>query len=611
MSGREPDAGLTRLVTAFAALVSLLLAVAAPAIYYWAAHAREVARAHAQGGAIARDVSEMVARNPDLWQFERARIVALLANRQINGAVAMQQVLGPDGRLIAEHPVDVPHPRLLVSDPVLDAGRPVAVVRTIHPARAILIETAIVALGAGLLALLAFLALRSIPLRALTAALQRAAHLANYDTLTGLPNRALFHQRLQHAMALAQRKPHCVSVLCLDLDHFKDVNDTLGHPAGDKLLAQVAARLNAVTRESDTVARLGGDEFAIVQIGMRQPEDAETLARRLVETLAEPFDLDGHRAVIGASIGIAIAQMPGTDAARLLREADLALYQTKAEGRGAYCFFEVGMNERLFERKRLESDLREAVAAGQFRLHYQPLVEFRSEPGDPAVIGAEALIRWHHPERGNVRPDQFIPLAEATGLIVPIGEWALREACRQASGWPARIGVAVNVSPVQFRNAGFVDAVAAALRDSGLPAARLELEITEGVLLTDTEDTLLILERLRAIGVRIAMDDFGTGYSSLGYLRRFRFDKIKIDGSFVRHLGSGNEAEAIVRAVVGMGQAMGIRVNAEGVETDTQADLLRIEGCGEMQGYLFGRPMPSEEFEAVLAERAQPSALAA
>jgi diguanylate cyclase (GGDEF)-like protein len=385
----------------------------------------------------------------------------------------------------------------------------------------------------------------------------------------------------------------------LDLDHFKEVNDTLGHTAGDRLLRGVVARLGTCLRPADTLARLGGDEFGIVQVGARQPGDAEALARRLILAVAEPFDLSGHQAVVGASVGIAIRTEDTSmlDAGILQQEADVALYRAKESGRGTYRFFQPSMHARLIERKALEMDLRKSLATNGFTIHYQPQVGLDSNQ----LVGAEALIRWDHPVRGLVGPEAFIPLAEETGLIVPIGEWVLREACRQAMTWSAPLAIAVNVSPVQFRQAGFVEFVQKTLQETGLHPSRLELEVTEGILLTDTDETLLTLGRLRSLGITLAMDDFGTGYSSLGYLLKFRFDKIKIDRSFVHGLSQKGDAAAIVSAVVALCRSLGIRSNAEGVEDEAEATLLRDQGCQEVQGFHFGRPMSAASFHVLVA----------
>ena len=425
---------------------------------------------------------------------------------------------------------------------------------------------------------------------------KRMTHMAFHDALTGLPNRVLFREHMELALPRVRRGGQ-LAVLCLDLDGFKGVNDTLGHPAGDELLRQVARRLKGCTRETDLVARLGGDEFAVVQADAEQPTDAATLAERLVEALRAPFDLRGQRVEIGTSIGVVLADGTGATADELLRGADIALYRAKAEGRGTWRFFEPGMDAEMQARRRLEADLRRALAEGQFELFYQPLIEADTQ----ALTGFEALLRWRHPERGMVSPAEFIPLAEEVGLIRPMGAWVLDKACADAATWPAHVKVAVNLSPVQFVKGDLVRQVERALSASGLPARRLELEITESVLLQDNEATLGILHRLRALGVSIAMDDFGTGYSSLSYLRSFPFDKIKVDQSFVRGLDRGKGGVEIVRAVVGLGKALGMDVLAEGVETAEQFGILRAEGCDELQGYLFGRPVPESEAAALAA----------
>ena len=425
---------------------------------------------------------------------------------------------------------------------------------------------------------------------------ERIVYLARHDALTGLPNRATFGERLEIALGQLGRGTH-FAVLCLDLDRFKEVNDTLGHAVGDALLKAVAGRLGACVRETDTVARLGGDEFAVLQGGPGQPEQTTALARRLVEAVGAPYELDGHHVEIGVSVGIALAPGDGASAGALLRHSDMALYRAKAAGRGTWCYFEPGMDAEVQRRRALEADLKRALAEGQFEVHYQPLVE--ADTG--ASTGFEALLRWRHPERGMVGPGEFIPLAEEIGLIRPMGAWVLDRACADAASWSGHVKVAVNLSPVQFVKGDLVGEVERALAASGLAASRLELEITESVLLQDNEATLGLLHRLRALGVRICMDDFGTGYSSLSYLRRFPFDKIKVDQSFVRNLEREQGSIEIVRAVVGLGKALGMSVLAEGVETAEQLGILRGEGCDELQGYLFSKPRPVQDVPAIIA----------
>jgi len=420
----------------------------------------------------------------------------------------------------------------------------------------------------------------------------KIAHMALHDALTDLPNRSLLNERLEQALAHVKRGD-IVATHLLDLDHFKNVNDTLGHAVGDKLLQAVAGRLGALIRETDTVARMGGDEFAIVQVALEQPADAATLATRIIEAISAPYDIDGHQVTVGTSVGIAIGPNDGVDPDQLMRNADLALYRGKSEGRGIYRFFEPGMDLELKARRALECDLRNALVEGQFELYYQPVISL----GHGNITGFEALIRWIHPERGIVPPGEFIPLAEEIGLIVRIGEWAIRQACSTVAAWPDDVTVSVNISPAQFRNPGLVQAVIVALADSGLPARRLELEITETVLLEDSEATLSTLHRLRDLGVKIAMDDFGTGYSSLSYLQSFPFDRIKIDRSFVKDITSASGSLNIVRAVASMAKGLGMAATAEGVETQEQLETVRSEGCTEMQGYLFSRPRPVHEIE--------------
>jgi diguanylate cyclase (GGDEF)-like protein len=422
----------------------------------------------------------------------------------------------------------------------------------------------------------------------------KVIHLAHHDALTDLPNRVLFRQRLEEALARA-RRGQGLALLCLDLDRFKAVNDTLGHPVGDDLLQAVAARLLERTRQTDTVARLGGDEFAIIQ-SVDGPTEATTFAARLNELLDEPFNVAGHQIVIGTSIGIAFAPQDSIDADELLKSADLALYRAKLDGRGVYRLFHAEMDAQMQARRLLELDLRQAVRTGQLVLFYQPLVDPRSN----AVTGFEALLRWDHPAQGLITPDRFIALAEEIGLIVPIGEWVLREACSAVASWPGTVRIAVNLSPAQFKSRNLIPAVEQALRESGLAADRLELEITETIMLQDTATTLATLHKLRALGVTLAMDDFGTGYSSLSYLRRFPFDRIKIDQSFVRDVCIKSDCGAIVRAVAGLSSELGMATTAEGVETSQQLDALIDAGCTEVQGYLFSPAVPAEAVPALL-----------
>jgi diguanylate cyclase (GGDEF)-like protein/PAS domain S-box-containing protein len=426
---------------------------------------------------------------------------------------------------------------------------------------------------------------------------KRISHMARHDALTSLPNRVLFHERLDEALARVRRDKQKVAILYLDLDNFKQVNDALGHPAGDKLLTATAARLCSCVSESDVVARFGGDEFAVLQLAITGPHESSALAERIVKALSEPHDIEGQQVVTGVSIGISIAPFDGETSEQLLKNADIALYRGKDDGRNRFLFFESGMDIRLRSRHALERDLRNALACGEFELFYQPLVVL--ETG--VISGFEALLRWRSPQRGMVSPANFIPLAEETGVIVPLGEWVLRQACSEATKWPENLKVAVNLSPVQFRTGNLPQLVSETLQSTGLAASRLELEVTESILLEESKVNLATLRRLRLLGAGISLDDFGTGYSGLSYLRSFPFDKIKIDRSFVQELGTNGECLAIVQAITRLGLSLGVATIAEGVETDAQRELLCKEGCKEMQGFLFSAPIPSNEIAGFLS----------
>ncbi|MDQ0571163.1 diguanylate cyclase (GGDEF)-like protein/PAS domain S-box-containing protein [Variovorax paradoxus] len=423
-------------------------------------------------------------------------------------------------------------------------------------------------------------------------------HMSRHDVLTGLPNRVAFveamEEHLRHATA-----NFALALLTVDLDDFKAVNDSYGHHAGDSLLRQAAERLRHCVRDTDFVARLGGDEFAVGLPGLRRPDDAGEMARRLIAVLSQPFDMDGPSVVIGASVGISVAPDDGTSAYQITKASDVALYRAKAAGRGTYFRYVEGMDAQLQARLALKLSLREALARGEFEVHYQTLVSLRSKQ----VTTCEALLRWRHPDKGLVSPADFIPIAEETGLIVQIGAWVLQEACRQAASWPDDISVAVNLSPVQFKSPHLVETVRQAMDTAGLPASRLQLEITESVLLDEDDRNLQTLEQIRQLGVKIAMDDFGTGYSSLGYLRSFPFDKIKVDRSFISDLPQGKESLAIVRAVAGIGKSLGITTTVEGIETAEQLEVVNLEGFDEAQGYLFARPLPASEVRELISSQ--------
>jgi diguanylate cyclase (GGDEF)-like protein len=429
----------------------------------------------------------------------------------------------------------------------------------------------------------------------------RSHYLAYHDPLTGLANRLLFREKLDGALAAQRGNGHAFAVLFVDLDGFKNVNDTLGHSLGDRLLRAVAGRLRDVIAQADYIARLGGDEFAILQLVGEQPSAATELAGRIIEEASHPYLIDEHDLMIGASVGIAICEPGDCDPEKLLKSADLAMYRAKDEGRGTYRIFDPTMEATAQARRAMELELRHALMNGAFQLYYQPLVNVRTSQ----ITGFEALMRWDHPERGMIPPSEFIPVAEEMGLIVPLGEWALRQACAQAVTWPSDIRVAVNLSSVQFMRGSLVPAVLSALAMSGLPSHRLELEITETVLLDNSERNMKTLSQLRALGVRISMDDFGTGYSSLSYLRNFNFDKIKIDQSFIRDISNNRESRAIVKAIAGIGTTFGIVTTAEGVETEEQLRCLDIDGCTEVQGKFFSMPVPTDGIPAILRSLGQ------
>ncbi|MES3097715.1 bifunctional diguanylate cyclase/phosphodiesterase [Sphingomonas aerolata] len=432
----------------------------------------------------------------------------------------------------------------------------------------------------------------------------RIHELAYTDALTGIANRARFFDQLALHTASRRAADRLFAVMMIDLDRFKYVNDTLGHAAGDMILSMVAERLRSTLREADVVARLGGDEFAVMQVAADEPDAAFALAARIVAVVENrPFMVDGQPIHLGASVGVALCPSDGEDPADLMQNADLALYAAKADGRGTFRRYDVSLDEKMRARRAIEAGLRTAIAEGQLELHYQPLVDAATG----CISSAEALVRWNHPERGLVPPVEFIGIAEETGLILPLGEWVLRTACAEAAKWPANMGVAINLSPVQFREKSLVKMIAAALESAGLAADRLDLEITEGVLLSDEQGTMETLNELVALGVRVSMDDFGTGYSSLSYLRKFPFDKIKIDQSFVSQLPEDDESAAIVRAIITMAKCLGMTTTVEGVETQAQFAFSVDAGCDTLQGYLISRPLPGAALANFVASGADPS----
>ena len=426
----------------------------------------------------------------------------------------------------------------------------------------------------------------------------RITYLAHYDSLTGLPNRHTFDAKLNEMRQRARDYGHQLSVLFIDLDGFKNINDTLGHEAGDELLREVANCLTSCLEQGDFCARFGGDEFAVIHMSADARRSAQVLAETIIAAVSDGHTAAGHQVHVGASVGIALFSGGDNNVSNLLKHADLAMYRAKADGRGVFRFFEPEMSIRAENRRQLEMDLREAIRRSEFQLYYQPIIDLKSRK----IIGFEGLLRWNHPVRGFVPPADFIALAEETGLIVSIGEWVLRQACSDAAKWPREMRVAINLSPIQFRSEGLTSVVVNALAAGGLPADRLELEITENVMLGNSRHNIAILERLRMLGVRISLDDFGTGFSGLGYFRAFQFDKVKIDQCFVREMMRHPESLAIVRAAIGLGANLGISTTAEGVESVEQLERLIIEGCNEVQGYLFSRPQPYELVDDIIRQ---------
>ena len=418
-------------------------------------------------------------------------------------------------------------------------------------------------------------------------------HLAHHDPLTGLANRVLFRERLDHSLEKAREDGSTLAVLYLDLDLFKNVNDTLGHETGDRLLKTVAARLQGCVQHNTVIARLGGDEFAILMGSINITQESTILASRIVKEIGSVYDIDGHEIVIGTSIGIASTELGTSSPEELLKQADMALYRAKADGRGTFRVFEPEMDAEIQARRALEIDLRKAMANDELSLAFQPQVSLQTSE----ITSLEALLRWRHPMRGNISPAEFIPIAEDIGLIAPLSEWVINEACKTAVTWPQNVKVAVNISPTQFRNRSLLPCVQKALTRTGLDPSRLELELTESALLEENESTVTALHELRKLGVRIALDDFGTGYSSLSYLRSFPFDKIKIDQSFVRELFTRPDCMVIIRSIVGLGRGLGMSITAEGVETEEQLAQIHAAGCTEAQGYLLGRPKPASDLD--------------
>ncbi|EIM26364.1 putative bifunctional diguanylate cyclase/phosphodiesterase [Microvirga lotononidis] len=568
------------------------LIISAIALDYFQTLYREIALLPERAVTLARSDGALLVRYPEIQSaLTDAHSVRLNSPRafvgRAGGVTRSISVLDGKDRIIAVQNLKRYPLVLLVSDTVETA------LSTWYYQAALL--AAIAALMDVAVAMACLLGVRQI--RATAKRAEAESFLARHDTLTGLPNRILFNEEIERTVREAKQSDRTFAVLLLDLDGFKEVNDTLGHQAGDELLRNVGARLRACIRKSDLIARIGGDEFAVVQRDVEHPDETSALARRLIETMRAPYRLYGDLASIGISVGIAFGPDGDQDADQLMRRADLALYSAKREGRGTFRLYEPKMDEERLARRALERDLARAVEAGELELFYQPIFDLRTD----LVVGFEGLLRWRHARHGLVSPHEFIPIAEETGLIGPIGEWVIQQACHQAANWPASIKVAVNLSPVQFKTGDVMAAVTHALASSGLPAERLELEVTESTLL-DAGAVGDILQQVKTLGATIALDDFGTGYASMSSLRSFPFDKIKIDQSFVQEMNSSSGSAAIVYATLDLARRLGIATTAEGVETEEQLGVLRAAGCTTAQGYLIGKPMQAEHIPSFLVQ---------
>lgn len=605
----EIDRSLLTFTNVIASVAALMIAVSAPALNYWFGQRYHHGSVVKEAEYLAETVSQMIGRNPTMWEFENERIAEVMRSVGAEAYETRSVIAGKDD-LVASHASDegaMSPPFASHSAPLFDAGLEVGRVEIVRSMRPLMISSLWLFLASSLAAGGVYFGFRSYPLRILRRAMRRASYLASHDPLTNLPNRALFNEWMIRAVRDVRRDGALNAVLLVDLDQFKEVNDIFGHAAGDELLVQATARMQAQLADDDVIARLGGDEFAIIQKTCARPEDAAALAQCLITTLSQPFMLLEQEVGIGASVGISLIDRGApSDVAEIIKQADMALYRAKSDGRGVYHFYKADMNRRLLERRKLERELRVAIEEGQFELHYQPQVSQSSH----AIVGVEALLRWRHPEHGYIPPENFIPLTEETGLILPLGKWILETACRDALAWPD-LRVAVNISPVQFKQWNLIRIVGDALKLTGLTPDRLELEITEGLLLENTEEVIGILNELRGMGVRIAMDDFGTGYSSLNYLRRFPFDKIKIDKSFIDGIGEDEGVDSIVTAILSLGRALGMRLNAEGVETHEQARILDAMGCQELQGFHFGKAVTRDGISFLLDAEGDLASMAA
>ncbi|MDJ0639950.1 MAG: EAL domain-containing protein [Paracoccaceae bacterium] len=592
------DRSIARLTTIVAAASATLIAFGAPLTMYQMGKQSSIGAIEAEAKFFSKELSQMIGLNPLMWRFEEDRHLQLLNDPGHSYERDTKEITDLEGkmitRLLSVHG-EPTQPVISVSQPLFDSGNVVGHI-TIHRSLTPLARNSLILLlfttplGIGI-----FIATRSMPLRLMNKAIGSAAFLASHDPLTKLPNRGLFNEWLDDAVNQTDVRS---ALLLVDLDRFKQVNDTFGHPAGDALLIEAAERMQKLLSGKDILARLGGDEFAVLLIDVASEDTVRFLADKLISDVSETYVVNGHSLNISASIGISFPHLPEpADASTVFQRADLALYRAKSLGRSTFSFFSEDLAQQLKERKELEEDLARALERDEVRVCYQPQVSRSSYQ----LVGVEALARWRHPEKGEISPSQFIPIAEESGLIVALGKSVINRACQDAAQWPG-LKVAVNVSPAQFKQSELIEIVSNALETSGLPAERLELEITENLLLENTDSVIKTLEILRDMGVSVAMDDFGTGYSSLSYLSRFPFDKIKIDRSFICNIGIDEKTKTIIDAIAVMGKALGMRLNAEGVERSSQAVLLDRIGYDEFQGFLFSAAVEKSKIDEFLAQ---------